>query len=91
MDDEHKLPRLFVGFPVVLNLYRQKEAYRYFLGQQTQELRILIFSLGKEIVSRGKILYLKRSMCNTLSTSLCLEHLTYFSEDLQAVCKHKVL
>lgn len=91
MDDEQKLPRLLVGFPAGLNLYRQKVAYRYFLGQHVQELRIWIFSLGKEIVSSGKILYLKRTMYNTLSTSLCLEDLTYSSEDLQALCKHKIL
>lgn len=77
MDNEHKLPRLLVDFPAGLNLYRQKVVYRYFLDQQVQEIRICIFSLGKKIVSSGKILYLKRTMYNTVSTSLCLEDLKF--------------
>lgn len=87
MGDEHSLPRLLVGFPAGLNLYRQKVTYRYFLGQQVQELRTGISSLEKEIVSSGKILILKGTMYNTLSTSLCLEDSIYSSEDLQGACK----
>lgn len=82
MDDEHKLPMLLVDFPAGLNLCRQKEAYRYFLDKQVQEIRILIFHLGKKIVSSGKILILKTTMYNRFSTSLCLEDLKFSSEDL---------